>query len=495
MANEVSESTESSLSSDAEAELTLGQERRPRIYVMIVLFSCGIMIFTVGIFALSMLKYLEEVSRTDLKNRGKLTATSIEATISQDVALDDRFAVVERCQTIVADNEDLHYVVVNFRDGASLVHQGTNWAMDKRDDWAEFEEKQGNNSVIMKSPYGEDEVLHYAHQLTYLNSLSLGWVHVGISTKSYRENVSQFKNRILFMAFLSLGFGIPASFIFSRQFTQPITRLQQFALAVAGGDLDAHVRAGGSKEIYHLAQTLNWMTRRLSHSRETLKNSLEQEGALREKEILLREIHHRVKNNMQILGSLIRLQCRTLSSSEARQVLIESETRIRSMALLHQKLYQSEGISEIAFTGYVDVLVGELRRLYSKAHCKIAVNIRIDEEFRIGLDTALPCGLIINELVSNSFKYAWPMADRGEVTISIIPDETDQESFVLEVRDDGVGLPADFDLANSTSLGLKLVNMLVEQLEGEIMTNDENGSVFTMHLAKCQYKERLKTAA
>ena len=181
------------------------------------------------------------------------------------------------------------------------------------------------------------------------------------------------------------------------------------------------------------------MTDRLAETQARIKESMKKEASLREKEILLREIHHRVKNNMQILGGLIRLQCRTLKSGEARDVLKESETRIRSMALLHQKLYQSDSVSEISFGDYVTVLVGELQRLYASNGSRLEIQVDVPDTFELGLDTALPCGLIINELVSNSLKYAFrDTARTGEICIAIDPRQDGR--FTMIVEDNGPGL-------------------------------------------------------
>lgn len=466
--------------------------RNMSIKTYALLFSSVIVVVAVGIFAFSMMNYLEGVSRSDLEGRGRLVATSLEGAIGQDLALDDRPEVVERSRAILADSEDLLYLVITMRDGNALVFQKDSWSMEAADvRWANFQGPDGEDTAqVVQSEFTGEEVLHYGHQLSYLNSLSLGWVHAGISTKSYNAATGNFRTRILQMALIALAFGIPASLVFSRRFTRPIFKLQTFATNLAAGELNSKVDAGGTKEIAELSSTMNWMTRKLAESRDELQESLVQKASLREKEVLLREIHHRVKNNMQILGGLIRIQCRSSDSEEVRSVLMESETRIRSMALLHQKLYQSESISEIGFGSYVSVLTGELQRLYSGKGLRPRLEIDIAKDFALGLDTALPCGLIVNELVSNCFKYAF--VNGGQGMIRITAESLSEGRFILSVEDNGAGMPEGFDVHEARSLGLRLVNMLVEQLDGELqVTSGKEGTRFAMELGASDYAERL----
>ena len=459
-----------------------------------ILFSCCIVVVAIGIFAISMLSYLSGLTRDELKERGRLSAATLEAQIDKDVALDDLTAASGTCHDAIESSGELSYVVVSLKDGPSLVLlPGRRWSEEHVKAWHPFEDEDSNTAII-ESPIDGAEVLHYAVPIKYGGVLSPGWLHVGMSPQSYHDNMGRFKKRTTAMALAALAFGIPASLVFGRMLTRPITRLQTFAENVAEGDLESRVEARGSKEIIDLAETMNWMTGRVAESQERMKESLKKEASLREKEVLLREIHHRVKNNMQVLGGLIRIQCRTLEDGEARDVLIESETRIRSMALLHQKLYQSDSISEISFAGYVEMLIGELRRLYSGCGGTIGIEVDIPEGFRLGLDTALPCGLIVNELVSNSFKYGFPDGASGEIRIVLRPEADGR--FGLEIGDTGVGMPEDFDLENARSLGLRLVNMLVEQLDGTIeLGGGGAGSRFRMDLKPSSYAERLEPSA
>lgn len=199
------------------------------------------------------------------------------------------------------------------------------------------------------------------------------------------------------------------------------------------------------------------------------------QAALKEKEILFKEIHHRVKNNLQIIYSLIRLQRRKLKDQKADEVLLDSQNRIKSIALLHEKLYRSQKLSEIDLNQYIPNLITSLFSAYQTNSNQITLKTQL-EDIPLDVDTAILCGLIINELVSNSLKYAFPENKTG--TISIAIHRTPQNIIHLIFSDNGIGMNQEVALSETTSLGLKLVNDLVDQLEGHIVWNCEQGTEF-----------------
>ncbi|MFH0905016.1 MAG: histidine kinase dimerization/phosphoacceptor domain -containing protein [Methanobacteriota archaeon] len=206
------------------------------------------------------------------------------------------------------------------------------------------------------------------------------------------------------------------------------------------------------------------------HAEEQLKESL------KEKEILLREIHHRVKNNMQVISSLLMLQEELSEDEKVIEMLKDSQNRITSMALIHEKLYRSENLSKIDLKEYIDDLVSGLFQSYGISEDKVALNINA-ENVLLEIDSAIPCGLIINELVSNSLKHAFPEDEIGEINIFI--RSTDEDMFEFLIGDNGVGIPKDLDFRKTESLGLRIVNILVEnQLHGEITLNRAKGTEF-----------------
>ncbi len=203
--------------------------------------------------------------------------------------------------------------------------------------------------------------------------------------------------------------------------------------------------------------------------------------SLHEKEVLLREIHHRVKNNLQVISSLFTLQSRTTTDPELLTLLKESQHRIQSMALIHEKLYQSENLSRIAFDHYVRDLVTDIFQSYSDRLGRIRLNLDL-RPLTLEIATAIPTALVLNELVTNTFKHAFPDRQEGTLAIGLFPDESVAGRFVLRVEDDGGGIPEAVDPAQTKSLGLRLVRVLVSQLQGTLSLERGSGTRFTLYL-------------
>lgn len=198
-------------------------------------------------------------------------------------------------------------------------------------------------------------------------------------------------------------------------------------------------------------------------------------ASLREKEVLLKEIHHRVKNNLQIVSTLLDLQSGHTADSQALEMFRESRERVKSMALIHERLYRSQDMARVYFAEYVRQLAGDLYRSY-----RVSDDIRLELDVDIpplSIDIAIPCGLLLNELMSNCFKHAFKDARKGYVRVSLNRIE---EANVLVVADSGVGFPADTDFRNTASFGLQLVNTLVAQLNGKMELTTERGTTVTV---------------
>jgi PAS domain S-box-containing protein len=206
------------------------------------------------------------------------------------------------------------------------------------------------------------------------------------------------------------------------------------------------------------------------------KQTMEQlEHSLEEKETLLKEIHHRVKNNLQIISSLLRMQARR-AQNEATSVLFqESQNRVQSMALIHEHLYQSPELSQIDFSEYIHSLTDNLFRCYGVSQKIISLKIETNG-IKLNLDVAIPCGLLINELVSNSLKYAFPNNECGEILIRLV--SVIENTITLTVGDNGVGIPETLDWQNINSLGLRIVHNLIRQLKGNIFLERDHGTTF-----------------
>ncbi len=199
-------------------------------------------------------------------------------------------------------------------------------------------------------------------------------------------------------------------------------------------------------------------------------------ASLQEKEVLLKEVHHRVKNNLQIISSLLSLQSAALGDKEAALAFINSQHRIRSMALIHEMLYQSEDFSRISLSSYIQKLAYNLLRSYNVDTSKIRLHIEADQVF-LDIEHAIPCGLILNELMTNSIKYAFVKKHQGNISIKLQRNAVN-EKYVLTIGDDGDGLPTGIDLGHLKTLGMELVATLVEQLDGTIELERGEGTTF-----------------
>jgi len=241
------------------------------------------------------------------------------------------------------------------------------------------------------------------------------------------------------------------------------------ALAELNSDLELRV-AERTRELESVNATLVDEIRQRSLAEEQLKASV------LEKEILIKEIHHRVKNNLQIIISLLYFQARKTEDPSLVSALVDSQTRVKSMALVHEKLYQSGNLSSIDFNGYLQNLVSNLMISYDIDQSRIRVTIDA-HNLPLTINMAIPLGLIMNELVSNAMKYAFPDGQKGELAIT---GSVGDDQIIVKVRDNGRGIPEQFDWRNADSLGLHLVQMLTRQLKGTIDLVRDNGTEFIL---------------
>ena len=207
----------------------------------------------------------------------------------------------------------------------------------------------------------------------------------------------------------------------------------------------------------------------------TSKNMQKQiEASLMEKDVLLKEIHHRVKNNLQIIISLLNLQTGYIKDEVTLKAVKDGQSRVRSMALVHEKFYQSDELSEINFGDYIEKLCHFLYQSYGDKTDRIDLQIKGDK-LGLDMDTAIPCALLVNEIVSNAYKYAFPDQKKGRILIVF---KKLNGKMILFIHDDGVGFPQEYDLEKSESLGMQLIQALTNQLDGELKISRENGTSF-----------------
>jgi len=217
---------------------------------------------------------------------------------------------------------------------------------------------------------------------------------------------------------------------------------------------------------------------------ERLSSQRRLEDALLEKTVLLNEVHHRVKNNLQVITSLLNLQVQHVADPKLRAILAESCGRVKAMALTHQLLYERKDYANLDLANYLQRLVQSIRASYSASGSRIGLQLRLPaESMPFDLVRAIPCGLLVNELLTNAYKHAFPAPEqRGEILIELAENGADE--IVLTVADDGVGLPPDAELAESSSLGLQLIPLFVDQLHGRLVIERNPGTRFSIIFAR-----------
>ena len=237
----------------------------------------------------------------------------------------------------------------------------------------------------------------------------------------------------------------------------------------------------GNKEVVEISAIGHDITEKIA-ANEKIQQSLQ------EKEVLLKEVHHRVKNNLQVISSILNLQSSYVKDQNTLNILKESQNRIKSMAFIHESLYQTKDFSNINFSEYIINLSRNLVNTYSDTSRKIKLIFDVETIF-LNLDLAIPSGLIINEIVSNSIKYAFGKKDNDDkITIAM---HTEGELLKLVVSDNGIGMPKNIDFRNTESLGLQLVVTLVDQINGDIQIDNSKGTQYTIKFKQNQIKNRI----
>ncbi|MES2566702.1 MAG: histidine kinase dimerization/phosphoacceptor domain -containing protein [Bacteroidota bacterium] len=239
-------------------------------------------------------------------------------------------------------------------------------------------------------------------------------------------------------------------------------------LSFARQDFDKKVEIIGDDHLLDgIGSGVNMLGEELQHSTISLK----------EKEQLLKEIHHRVKNNMQIISSLLSLQSDSVEDEKVLSVLRESRNRINSMALVHEMLYKSKDLSQIALREYIESLSISIRRSYALPDSVIEFCYDIPDDIYFNIDRMIPIGLILNESISNSLKYAFP-EKRGFINISL---KNREKEYVLVIGDNGIGLKEDFNVERDSHLGIQLIHMLTEQLDGSLELKNKMGVTYSVN--------------
>ncbi|BDZ71897.1 sensor histidine kinase [Methanobacterium petrolearium] len=339
-----------------------------------------------------------------------------------------------------------------------------------------------SDSIMVRSVIGENKRLNELSQ----KILGGGLTDIKIPLTSFNEfyGDKESKNTILSGKLLKMEDGLYQ--VFSGQLSKNITRMAELTLNMGdmyGTGFESKGRLYGTVYIFlkngntlknkELVQSLISLFA-VAIQRKQAENEIK--TALEEKEMLLKEIHHRVKNNLMIISSLLNLQSSYIHDEGARDVFKESQNRANSMALIHERLYQSTDLKNIDFGDYIRSLTTDLYHTMVADPGQVRLDIDV-EDVKIDINTVVPLGLIVNELVTNSMKHAFPGDESGHIKVEFY---LKNEKIVLKVSDNGIGFPTDLDYKNTSSLGLQLVNNLTSQIDGELELDRSQGTAFTL---------------
>ena len=459
--------------------------RRGSLFLRTAAYSAIVTILTLTAFGLRFIMHEREVLFGHLQEHAGTLLLAVDSLYAGAVSEAELPAAMKQASRIVRADREVRYLVftpatgpsyVVTADKSEMMPLGDHWRSDRGQPMGGVQSGEIVSGLI------------YHRSQPILVAGESGWLHIGLSVEKYQAGLRDLLQIVLDLAGPGLLIGVLMSFLFANRLTRPISELKAFARKVASGDLESRVKLDSNTELGLLGDTMNRMVSDLQQSRSTEKEAMEKEGQLREQEILLKEIHHRVKNNLQILSSLLRMQARKASTDEMKGMLKESESRIRSMGLIHEKLYQSNSLSTVDFKSYVDTLSGQLLRMHT---AEDQPDLEVDiNDVQLPLDTAMPCGLIINELVSNSLKYAFNDGRKGRIAIKVSP--TGERAYQLRVSDNGVGMkkmPVPGE--RRSSLGMSLVEMLVDQLNGTVEFRNGDGTTADIQFKETVYTNRM----
>ncbi len=416
--------------------------------------------------------------------KGRSIALMTAYSISPAVIFEDLPAIQEVSYSAL-QNRDLLYLVVKDQQGNTL------FSIDKAARMTSCCAQFAPDSLLRK-----ERILQVKAPILQKNQM-VGQLWLGLSLDGVFESTRRARQNIALLSAMIFLMGVLAILVSSKVIVDPLDRMIQTVSEISAGKLETRAPDFAGKEAAVLSQAFNQMVDRIAIAHEELKmineelearvqkrtRELRQEiverqkaeeyirSSLAEKEVLLKEIHHRVKNNMQVITSLLNLQARALEDPAVRTLFMESQNRVKSMALIHEKLYQSQDLANIKFDDYLHSLTSYLTSSFNNQ--QVFVNIEADD-LSLGIDQAIPCGLIVNELVCNALKYAFP--DNRPGCIDIWMKALDENQLELGVRDDGIGLSKGFNPDTAKSLGYQLVSALTRQLRGQLQIASNQGT-------------------
>lgn len=350
--------------------------------------------------------------------------------------------------------------------------------------------RTGYQQPELKQNFNSDDFIIRKSRVEY-NQDEVGSIIFVMSKDSIAKEVLRNSLAVvLLLLFLSVIISVTMIVLFRKHVMVPLVNLDNSAKKIADGALDTFIDTSSLDELGQLAKTFSQMMqniRTITASRDELNSEItERKRAekiikenLKEKEVLLKEVHHRVKNNLQLIQSLLRLQINTVNSDALKKPLVESTNRIKAMSLIHETLYRSDNMGNLDADDYFKSIIRHLLKIYQRNDFDVEIDIEV-HPIDLEMDSCVSCGLILNELVSNALKHAFNQSTGGKLSIRFTEKTPNQA--VLTIMDDGCGLPPELIIEESDSLGLKIVNLIViGQLEGTLTVNQNQGTRIDIH--------------
>lgn len=478
---------------------------RKQISAKLAFWIWLIILFTIILQVLITLPFQRKAILNRMDDESIDIANSILHANSSSLITEEYGLVVDHCIGILRESKSILYLKLIKRDGYTLVFTKEKWEEKTSSPEEMLRINTSEGQIIYSSLIGS-EVFNRSVLFDY-SGLKWGYVKVGLSLDYYNESTQNFLINIIWFTIIIAALGFISSFFFAKKISRPIVVLYHKTKEIAEGKLDSTITLKTGDELESLADSFNRMTDSLRISRDNLEAKVRErtrlleetneilikeivertrtqeslQKSIKEKDILLKEIHHRVKNNLQIITSLLGLQSKKVKDQHNLEIFKDSQSKVKSMALVHEKLYQSIDSSKIDLAEYITSLVGDIRNTYTYNHSKVETTLNL-EASKVPIDIAVPLGLILNELITNAFKYAFPHQDSFSKVNQIIISSSNQDhhKLLIEIIDNGIGLPSDFSIEKSNSLGLKLVTNLVYQINGDLHYESNQGTKFSL---------------
>ncbi|MDA3861265.1 MAG: HAMP domain-containing protein [Melioribacteraceae bacterium] len=488
--------------------------RLKKIWHKISFFLWGTIVFTLLVFSVLLIPFTNTIFEEKLSSEAENIIAAINPSLNSSIVTDDYADFLEFTLNLLPKNRYYEYMVLTKKNGFSIIMTGSNWKIDTlKGHWAN-NEKLNRIGMMTSNEFHEGEVFNFSSKVEF-PGIDWGMINIGLNTIEYNDNKNKIMGFAVILGLVTAVLTLLLAILFGKRLARPILELTNASREVAKGNYNVKCNINTGDEIELLAQTFNNMTEQIDNSHaileekvkdrtenlEEINKALESEievrktaegkvqSSLEEKITLLQEIHHRVTNNLQIISSLLYLQISKSNNEDIIQVLRDSQNRVKTMGLVHEKLYKSENLAEIEFDEYIRDLSNYVSNSYDKKEIKIIYDL---EKRYLSISSSVPCGLIINELISNVMKYAFPdevVHSNPQLNISL--KFSDNNTYTLAIRDNGIGLPSELEIENIDSLGLKLVQNLVNQLDGNLEIINTNGTEFVITFKEIENREEV----